>query len=153
MANEIWQNYTSGETLYACRFQLDGNVFITDGSSDEVWGAGASDADTYDVTITEDGSGGHYVGSFDAGSNIGVGTYRVAVYLQTGVNPADSDRAIGQGEIYWDGSAELNMSSLDTKIDDEIIGADSDTLETLSDQLDVLSAEESVIQNIYGPGE
>ncbi len=130
MANEIPKNYVSGRILYLTRFQLDGNVFLTNGASDEIWGAGGNDADNYDVTMTEDGAGGHYVGNFDTSGNIVAGIYRVAVYLQAGGSPADSDFAIGEGEIYWDGSSEDNPSSI-------------------SDQLNVLSAQGSRVLNKY----
>ena len=36
---------------------------------------------------------------------------------------------------------------------DTLIGADGDTLETLSDQMDALSAEGGKVFNVYGPGE
>jgi len=67
--------------------------------------------------MTEEDSCGHYKGDFDASSNIGAGHYYVAVYLQTGANPADSDVAIAQGEIDWDGSAEITKSTLKTQLD------------------------------------
>lgn len=128
MSDEIYHNYLTGSTLYACRFQLDGNVFITDGSSDEVWGAGASDADTYDVTMTEDGDGGHYVGDFDTSGNITTsGPYRVSVYLQVGGSPADSDPVLAQGEIFWGGTSEVTVLTV--------------------------SSEDSKVNNVYGPGE
>jgi hypothetical protein len=110
LANEIWHNYTTGNTLYFCAFQRDGNVFLTGGASDEVWGTGGRDADDYDETMTEDGTGGHYVGSF--ATSIELGTYRIAVYLQAGANPADTDREIAQGEIYWDGEAEETIQTI-----------------------------------------
>lgn len=112
---EIHQNYITGSTLYFCVFQPDGNVFLTGGASDEVWGTGGRTAADYDETMAEDGVGGHYVGSFPAGQ--GAGTYQVSVYLQTGGSPADSDSAIAQGEIYWDGTAEITIGTLDTSID------------------------------------
>jgi len=107
MSNEVAHNYETGNTLYFCTFQPDGNVFLSNGESDEVWGTGDRDADDYDMTMTEDGAGGHYVGSFD--TSILRGVYRVAVYLQIGESPADTDRAIAQGEIYWDGAKEVNI--------------------------------------------
>ncbi len=149
MANEIFHNFLTGSTLYSTRFQLDGNVFLTSGASDEVWGAGGNDADNYDVTMTEDGSGGHYVGDFDTSGNIVAGVYRVTIFLQAGGSPADSDLAIAQGELYWDGTAELNSFTLNTQIEDDVIGGDGDTLETLSDQMDVLSAQGSRVLNRY----
>ena len=110
MANEVYGNYDSGETLYFCAFQRDGNVFLTGGASDEVWGTGGRYADNYDETMTEDGDSGHYVGSFD--TSIASGTYRVTVFLQSGGSPADSDFAISQGEIYWSGTAEVSPLTL-----------------------------------------
>ena len=108
MSNEIFHNYVTGNTLYFCLFQLDGNVFLSDGLSDEVWGTGARDADDYDMTMAEDGSGGHYVGSMPT---VAQGTYRVVVFLQDGANPVDADFPIAEGEVYWDGSGEINMFS------------------------------------------
>lgn len=147
MANEIFHNWTSGETIYFCAFQLDGDVFLTGGASDETWGTGGRDADDYDEAMTEDGSSGHYVGTFS--SSISAGVYRVTVFLQAGASPADSDIPIAQGEIYWDGSAELNPFTLNTQIEDDVIGGDGDTLESLSGQMDVLSAQGSQVLNVY----
>ena len=151
MANEVHYNHTTGSTLYFCTFQLDGDVFLSNGESDETWGTGSRDADDYDMAMAEDGSGGHFVGSFD--TSIAAGIYHVTVYLQAGANPADTDKPLGQGVMYWNGSAEINIYTLDTSINDDIIGADGDTLETLSDQLDNVAAEESKVLNVYGPGE
>ena len=47
MANEITHNAVTGLTLYFCMFQQDGDVFLTGGASDEVWGTGGRDADDY----------------------------------------------------------------------------------------------------------
>ena len=114
MANEITHNYTSGSTLYACRFQQAGNVFLTNGASDEVWGTGGRDADDYDVTLTEEGDSGHYIADFDGSGNIALGTYHVTIYKQLGANPTDIvDTPIGQGVIYWDGTAEVTIVAAD----------------------------------------
>jgi len=204
MANEITHNATTGLTLYFCAFQQDGDVFLTGGASDEVWGTGARTADDYDEAMTEEASCGHYKGSVAAG--VGAGVYQVVIYLQAGANPADSDVAIAQGEIYWDGTAEVNTYTLsetdiaaiiaklptnyimgssdqndhDTDIDDILVdtgttlddhltdikgtgfvkdtdslvdlahtGADSDTLETLSDQIDNVEANTGKVVNVY----
>ncbi len=87
------------------------------------------------------------MGTFD--TSIATGVYRVTVFLQTGGSPVDSDIPIAQGEIYWDGTAELNPFTLNTQIDDEVIGADGDSHEDLSDQMDVLSAQSSRVLNKY----
>lgn len=116
MANEIYHNSATGLNFYACRFQLDGDVFLTDGSADETWGTGGRDADAYDVALTEDGSSGHYVADFDASGNIGAGLYRVTVYQRIGANPADTDPRESQGVIEWNGSAEVTRSAITTAI-------------------------------------
>lgn len=143
MANEISYDEKTGLALYMCRFQPGGNVFLTDGASDEVWGAGPNDADNYDVAMTENGSGGHYVGNFD-GASIAAGLYPVVVYLRATGVPIDSDIAIGRSEMHWDGSAEINASTIDTLIDtvDGVVDAilvDTDTMEAdLKTYLDAL---------------
>lgn len=124
------KNWASGATLYHTRYQLNGDVFLTDGSLDELWGAGGNDADNYDVTMPEKGSSGHYVGNFDTSSNIADGVYPVTVYLQAGGSPADSDIAIGEGIEYWNGSAEENIA-------------------TIGNQMDNLSSQRSQILNVY----
>lgn len=102
-ADEIPVDYTSGETLYACRF--DGaKVYVSDGSATEDWSTVAD----YVVTMTENGSGGHYVGDFDTDTNIGDGMYKITVYHQIGGSPADSDPAISVGTIVWIDGAEYN---------------------------------------------
>jgi hypothetical protein len=124
--NELSFDYSTGFTIYAARFQPDGNVFVSDGSADEAWAT----ADSYDVVMTEDGVGGHYTGSFDTSSNIGAGVYPVAVYLQAGGSPANSDTPLGRGIMYWDGEAEENIA-------------------TIGDQMDNLSAQKSQVLNVY----
>jgi len=117
MSNEITHNFKTGQTLYACRFQPDGDVFLTNGASDEVWGTGGRDADFYDVTMTEENGSGHYKGDFDTSANIIVqDVYPVVVFLQVGVNPADSDPAIAQGEMSWTGVVEIDLPSLKTDL-------------------------------------
>lgn len=113
MSDEVTHNHVSGLNLYVCRFQQNGDVFLTDGASDEVWGTGGRDAADYDVAMTEEANSGHYKCDFDAGSNIGAGVYQVTVYVRDGANPpANGDVILAQGEIYWNGTNELNASTI-----------------------------------------
>jgi hypothetical protein len=130
MANEIHADYKTGEILYATRFQPDGNVFITDGSADQVW----SDPTLYNVPMTENGNGGHYEGDFDTLENIGAGVYQITVFLQTGGSPSNGDPQLYKGEIYWDGVAEITIFTLDIEIS-------------------TLTVSQSRVLNVYGEGE
>lgn len=113
MANEIHIDYESGKSLYAVRFNSAGQVALSDGSAFEDWGTNSHDADDYNVNLSEIGSGGsHYVGNFDASSNISAGRYCVVVFLQAGANPADGDDVIGSGEIIWTGTGELTADKM-----------------------------------------
>jgi len=117
MSDEITHNAPTGLTLYACRYQPNGDVFLTDGATDEVWGTAGRDADDYDVAMTEEDGSGHYKGDFDTSTNItGAAAYPVTVYRQLGGSPADSDPALAQGIMNWDGTAELNFVTLDVSI-------------------------------------
>lgn len=123
MANEIRHNTKTSVTLYACRFQPNGDVFLTNGASDEVWGTGGNNADDYNVTMTETtiGSSRHYEGDFDASGNIAAGVYQVTVYRQAGGAPADTDKPQAQGEIYWNGTSEETLQTILDKLPDEFI--------------------------------
>jgi len=112
MSGEIAHNTITGNTLYLCRWTLDGDVFLSDGSASEEWGTDGRDADDYDVVMTENAPDGHYVGDFDSDSNIVLGTYTVSVFFQFGANPDDSDQRVAQGEISWSGSSEITLGTL-----------------------------------------
>jgi hypothetical protein len=116
MSDELWINYTTGKTLYAVRFQQDGDAFITAGDSDEAWGTGGHDAGDYAVALTETNvdNSGHYVADFDGSSNISAGTYRVCFYERAAVLAADGDPLIAQGEIYWNGASEIELGTVDS---------------------------------------
>ena len=153
MANEIYHNFDEGNTLYAIvHKKTNDQVFdqADGGNTFEAW----QDANVgnYDVAMT-DHDGDYYSVDFPT-VIITAGVYRVTIFNQVAGSPhADNDTSIAQGEIYWDGTAEIDTFTLDTTINDDVIGADSDTLETLSDELDALSAEDSKVLNLYGHGE
>ena len=153
MANEIWHSYEEGNTLYALIWRkTDDKVY------DQVAAANTFDTYTdagiltYDLPLENLDDSNYY--SIDFPGDIAAGVYRVQIFLQAGGSAhADNDMEIAQGEIYWDGDAEINIYTLDTSINDDIIGVDGDTLESLSDQLDEIATEENKTLNVYGPGE
>ncbi|OHB62583.1 MAG: hypothetical protein A2168_02330 [Planctomycetes bacterium RBG_13_50_24] len=109
MANEIYVNYASGNTLYAVVRNGAGNVWYIAGQVFEVWGTGGRSADNYDISLT-DKSGSLYVGSFD--TNIQAGRYFIQIFLQAGANPADSDTFIAGEEIIWSGTGAVTAVKL-----------------------------------------
>ena len=56
---------------------------------------------------------------------------------------------IGSLRIEGNVETEIDISTLDTTINDDVIGDDGDTLESLSDQMDALSAQGSRVLNRY----
>ena len=111
--NEIAQEYTTGSSLYHCRWDSDGDVFLTSGASSEVWGTDGRGASDYAVTMAENAPDGHFIGTFDASGNITIsGVYKVAVFLRSGGSPADSDFSLSQGEMYWSGESEVTPLTL-----------------------------------------
>jgi hypothetical protein len=134
MAEEIKHNFVTGKTLYACRFILsNSNVLLANPATNEVWGTGGRDADDYDVQMSEEGGSGHYTCDFASGGSISSGVYHVVVYNQAGANPVDSDVALAQGEIYWNGTAEETLQTILDKLPTNYImgsatQADQDTI-------------------------
>ncbi len=158
MANEIWNSFEEGNTLYALIWRKsDDKVYDVVAGSNTFEVYVEANIDNYDTVLTNQGDG---VGGFsnyytaDFPSDITAGVYRVQIYQQVGGSiSADDDIEIAQGEIYWDGTAEIDIFTLDTTIEDDVIGADGDTLESLSDQLDGLISSSFKKTNVYGPGE
>ena len=151
MANEIWHSADETWTLYALIWRK---------TDDKVWNDTDSQFDTYtdadilkyDVPLSNHADSDYH--SADFPSSITAGVYRVQVMLQAGgAIDADLDYAIAEGEIYWDGSAEINIFTLDTSINDDVIGAGGDSHEDLSDQIDSILIESNKIKNVYGSGE
>lgn len=83
----------------------------------------------------------------------------------TGYYTATPSTALIAGDVVVvdDGAKKVGFGEYQTEVDcvliegadftDTLIGADGDTLESLSDELDALSVQGSRILNIYGPGE
>ena len=138
MANEIQATYDSGESLYVLIFDAAGQVWDAVGANWENYAA--AQQDNYDILLSEIAtSSGQYRGTFS--SAISAGVYSVVLFLQAGGSPAGTDERIGDtGIMHWDGSAEITISDL-PDVESNIRGPDSDTLKTLSDQIDGVGSE------------
>lgn len=117
MAGEIVHDAEISLTLYACRFLLNGNAFLSNPATNEVWGTGGRDADDYDITVPETtvGESGHYEGDFADGGSIAAGDYYVTIYQQLGGSPANSDKRVARGMIHWDGTAEITLTIINNR--------------------------------------
>ena len=159
MANEITFGYQTGDTLTYGVYQPDGTVRTAAGTAlPEVAGTGYYKATDASVTA------GDIVIVKDTTKVIGYGEYQpdidtASIIAEIDANEAKLDTAIGDiAAVKGDTAAILidtdtMEADLKTYIDDEIVGADGDTLETLSDQLDSTDSEVAKEHNVYGPGE
>ena len=124
--------FDEGNTLYALIWRK---------SDDKVWNNTDSqfdtytdvDIDKYDVPLANQVDSDYYSADFPSAIT-GEGVYRVQVMLQPGTIDADADFGVGQGEISWDGTAEIDIFTIDSSIS-------------------ILTASESKQLNVYGPGE
>ncbi len=139
MAEEVKHNYTTGLTLYFCRFIANSNVMLANPATNEVWGTDARDADAYDVQMSEEGGSGHYTGDFASGGSISAGTYHITVYNQAGGSPVDSDIPLAQGEIYWNGTAEENLQTILAKLPDDFLMGSS-VQDSMDDEINAIKA-------------
>ena len=146
MSNEIWHSYQNGSTLYALIWrQTDDKVYDAVAAADTFDVYADADIATYDVPLTEAGTTGDYY-SVDFPAGISAGVYRVQIFYQPGVIDVDADRLIAQGEIYWDGTAEINIytSSADVDLiiaklpDDYIMGSSVTT--SMDDEINAIVA-------------
>jgi hypothetical protein len=113
VAGEIQVNYQAGQTL----------GFVVRNQSAQVWSASGgtggfesyqtANYSDYFISMTEQGTASqYYAGTFPAA--IGPGVYNVTSKRQAGGSPLETDPTIGVGEINWDGSAVIPLSSLVT---------------------------------------
>ena len=133
MANEIKCQYAIDiTTLYACVFNSSGQVYDL---TDPGWETfDDSLIDRYDIPLTEVGdNSGLYTGTFPA---IVAGVYTVVCYNGDKGNPND-DTVIGNGEMCWDGTAEITRSALDALID--TVKAETASIQVETTALDTLT--------------
>lgn len=111
MAGEIQAQYSvSGITAYAMIRNRVGQIWNTAGSAFEAYNA-ANIAD-YDISLTEQGSSGMYVGNFPTA--ISAGIYSIVAKRQIGGSPAESDPSFANGDLQWNGTVTLPLSDLAT---------------------------------------
>ena len=107
IANEIWCNDDEGATYYAVIWRKSNDqLCIVAGDTSEAW----VDANigNYDVPLT--GHDGDYYSADFPTAITTEGVYRITIFKQAGGSPhADNDTSEFQGELYWNGSEEVNI--------------------------------------------
>ena len=109
MANELYVNYASGNTLWAAIRNAAGEVWYPTGEVFEAWGTSSRTAADYDIAMT-DKTGSRYVGDFDG--NIAAGRYWVQFFLQAGGSPANGDTCVGGYEVRWSGTGQITADKM-----------------------------------------
>ena len=113
MANEIWHNFASGNSLDAYVFKkADDKVFdqADGGDTFETWANG--NVLNYDIPMTDNG-GDYYTADFPAAiTNTAQQAYRTVIALRAGGNAAIGDLRIAQGEIFWNGVNEVDIGTI-----------------------------------------
>lgn len=100
MSNEI-QGVSSAGTLYARILDGNGRAWNTTTEAFETYAA--ANYGNYDITMTEQGNSGVYVGDFPTAIETS-GTFTYYVYLQSGGSPVEGDNVVNSGYVDWTGS-------------------------------------------------
>ncbi len=115
MANEIWHTFDETEDLYALIWRkTDDKVWNNTDSQFDIYTD--VDIDKYDVPLANQVDSDFHSVDFPSAITT-AGVYRVQIFNIIGVGiDADADLGVAQGELYWDGTAELDVFTLDNSI-------------------------------------
>ena len=107
MSNEIYHSFDEAGVLYALIWRKSDDYIWDNTGSAFVTPYTDANIDRYDIPLTNHADSDYH--SADFPSAISQGVYRVQVMSRVGgALDADADVPVAQGEIYWDGSAEIN---------------------------------------------
>jgi hypothetical protein len=138
VAGEFIHSSDSANTLYFLVYRIsDGYIYDVGDTAFEAVGTW-NDARVDECDIAMTGIGDAHKGVFPA---VAAGVYFVQVRIRAGGSPDTDDRPDGQGVMYWDGTAAIDIYTIDTTINDDIIGTAGDTLEDLSDEIADVAAD------------
>lgn len=115
MSKEIYQAWTAAGTLYALvRRPSDNYVWDPSIATPAFVAWNDANVTNYDIPMTA--TGRVHLADFPV-LIVAAGTYDVFILLQAGASPAITDTFISQGQICWDGTAEIVISTIDTNVD------------------------------------
>lgn len=105
MAGEIQVAHVSGKNIYALVRNANGSVW--NGTTFVTYAT--ANLSSYALSLTEQGTAsGYYAGTFPGAA---AGVYSLAAYERAGGSPAEGDVLIATGNLEWDGSAVVPLSS------------------------------------------
>jgi hypothetical protein len=115
VAKEIYQAWTAAGTLYALvRRPADNYVWDPSIATPAFVAWNNANVTNYDIPMTA--TGRVHLADFPV-LIVTAGIYDVFVMLQAGASPEITDTFISQGQIAWDGTAEITISIVDTNVD------------------------------------
>lgn len=115
MAGELQFNGpATGATCYCLIRDRIGRIWSTSGGTGgfDTYGVAGYDYGDYAIDATEQGSSNYYTA--DVPAAVPAGVYAISAHQQTGASPAQTDRAVGAGDLQWNGTVTLPLSDLAT---------------------------------------
>lgn len=117
MANEIWHSYDSAKSLYAFVYRMS-DMYIYDVGDAAFEAIGTwNDARAGECDIVMTATGDSHSANFP---NVAKAVYYVQIREKAGANPDTDDTPLAQGVMYWDGSAEINLSTITINVEDDL---------------------------------
>lgn len=151
MANNIlgFPHSAAGVTLYAIIRNQTGEAWNTAGSVFQTYVT--ANITDYDVALSQQGTASQFYALTFPGA-ISAGVYYVAIYQQAGGAPAEGDMSVGEGEVFWTGTALVNDAARLENLDAAVTTRLAPT--TAGRTLDVTAAGEAGIDlaNVGSPG-
>lgn len=148
LANEISQSFDGTSTLYALVYrQSDKSIYVTGTADFEAVGTW-NDTRAGECDIPMTATGDRYYADFPV---VAAGQYHVEIRYQSGGSPDSDDFPIAQGEIIWNGTAEVLSSDITADIADvtaDVADLQTDVTTALSN-LDNLQALQNRTLNVY----
>jgi hypothetical protein len=145
VAKEIYQAWTAAGTLYALiRRPADNYVWDPSIATPAFVAWVDGNIANYDIAMTP--TGRVHLADFPTTANMIAGTYDVFVMLQASASPAITDSFISQGQICWDGAAEILLSDINSSVIviDGIVG-------TINTNVSAVLTAQKMVNTTYNP--
>lgn len=113
MAGEISCDAATGITIYAnIRNRTSGFIFNVSSGQFETYSTASGNQNAYQITLSEQGTGGHYLGNVP--STLGPGTFDITAKRRINAWFAETDQLVANGQLEWNTSVAVPLSDLST---------------------------------------